>query len=95
MTKKDTYYLPHFDSNKVVTGTYDCRADKRLVVNVRDITTKKSIQQLYSRYIAEQCLGRYLSSEEEMTLAVKELVEFEYAKYGSRNINYGNFLAKS
>ena len=66
MTKKDTYYLPHFDSNKVVTGTYDCRADKRLVVNVRDITTKKSIQQLYSRYIAEQCLGRYLSSEEEI-----------------------------
>lgn len=66
MTKKDTYYLPHFDPNKVVTGTYDCRADKRLVVNVRDIAAKKSIQQLYSRYIAEQCLGRYLSSEEEI-----------------------------
>lgn len=57
-------YLPHFDENKVVTGPYDSREDKRLCVCIRDIVTKQKSQQLYSRYLVEQHLGEYLNTEQ-------------------------------
>ena len=61
---KKTRYLPHFDSNKVVTGPYDSRKDNRFYVGLRDVISKKVKMQLFSRYLSEQHLGRYLNENE-------------------------------
>lgn len=56
--------LPHFDTSKLVYGPYSSRKDKRLCVCIIDSIKKTRNQQLFSRYIVEQHIGRELLENE-------------------------------
>lgn len=62
---KDQYkQLPHFDSDYVVRGIYTRSDDNRKSVYERNIKTGKFKMKLFSRYLAEQHLERFLVTDE-------------------------------